>query len=194
MTEAEKTFNEFWRGIVENPDGTLNRDQVMRELHDYWVLLEEVPKVYDDITGGRFSKPNTAAHHVIAEVAERTEETCRDLAREISSEILAAAPIENGVRCPCHEDAARIAREVAGLPDDTAEEIAPSDNQAIVTIRGCSDYHDGTYRSGEIDIERGDPDNPYLRIWLDAEDEQADGSYRIAPHAPGLPAATTKEG
>lgn len=73
MSDYAETYDDFWKEIVENPDGTLNRDQVMRELHDYRVLLEEVPKVYDEVTGGRLSKPNTAACHVIDAVNERIE-------------------------------------------------------------------------------------------------------------------------
>lgn len=122
--DYEQTYTDFWKGIVEHADGSLNRDQMMRELHDFHALLDEVPKVYDEVTGGRISKPNTAAHHVIGEANERSEEDRRELAREISEEILADAPVENGVRCPCHEDAARIARRVGGLPDETAAESA----------------------------------------------------------------------
>lgn len=64
-TDYEQTFDEFWRDLVCHPDGTLNRDAVMRELHDYATALDEVPKVYMHVTGGRLSKPNTKAAHVI---------------------------------------------------------------------------------------------------------------------------------
>lgn len=52
---------------------------------------------------------------------------------------------------------------------------------ATVTIIGAGDYTNGTYRSPEIDHDNSDPDNPSLRIWLDTDDEQPDGSYRIPP-------------
>ena len=35
MEDYEKEYNDFWKDIVENEDGTLNKDQVMRELYDY---------------------------------------------------------------------------------------------------------------------------------------------------------------
>ncbi|MFG1857558.1 hypothetical protein ACGFJT_37390 [Actinomadura geliboluensis] len=54
-----QTHDDFWKQIVERPDGTLDLDQVKRELHDYHQLLQKIPKVYDEITGGRISKPNT---------------------------------------------------------------------------------------------------------------------------------------
>lgn len=68
--EVEETFEEFWRDIVTNADGTLDVDQVKRELHDYRTLLREVPRVYQRVTGGRISKPNTHADAVIGIVDE----------------------------------------------------------------------------------------------------------------------------
>lgn len=62
--EVVLDFDTFWRDIVM-PDGKLDFDQIRRELHDYHDLLVEVPKVYDHITGGRISKPNTLASSVI---------------------------------------------------------------------------------------------------------------------------------
>lgn len=64
MEDYEQTFRDFWENIVTFPDGTLNPDAVMRELHDYRTMLIEVPKVYDYVTGGIFTKPNTDAGYV----------------------------------------------------------------------------------------------------------------------------------
>lgn len=64
--DYEQVFDEFWREIVCNEDGTLNVDQVKRELHDFHTLIENVPKVYDHVSGGRISKPNTLAFEVIS--------------------------------------------------------------------------------------------------------------------------------
>lgn len=47
---------QFWSGIVTNPDGSLNEEQVWKELHDFHFLLSNVPLVYDHVTGGRASK------------------------------------------------------------------------------------------------------------------------------------------
>jgi hypothetical protein len=73
--EVEATYREFWASIVEHPDGTLNVDQVKRELHDYRMLLNEVPQVYMHITGGIISKPNTLASAVIPVADEHYEES-----------------------------------------------------------------------------------------------------------------------
>lgn len=63
--DIEKVWAEFWEPLVV-VDGEVRLDHIKRELYDYWVLLEEVPKVYMYITDGRVSKPNTAAFHIIA--------------------------------------------------------------------------------------------------------------------------------
>lgn len=47
------------------PDGMTEQD-VKNELHDYQQVLEQVPKVYDHVTGGLLSKPNYLASVVIS--------------------------------------------------------------------------------------------------------------------------------
>lgn len=66
--ECDRVFDEFWRDIIL-PNGEWDaaaHDQVKRELHDYHDLLTEVPKVYDELTQGRISKPHTHAEAVIS--------------------------------------------------------------------------------------------------------------------------------
>lgn len=70
MEEVNKVFKEFWKELVTNEDGSLNSEAVKNELYDYKCMMDEVSKVYYDLTGGFFSKPNTIAPHVI-EAAER---------------------------------------------------------------------------------------------------------------------------
>jgi hypothetical protein len=82
-----QTYEDFWREIVENPDGTLNLDQIMRELHDYRVVMHEVSIAYDDVTNGRLSKPNTAARHVVAAVDERIDTAVEDARQEAAEEL-----------------------------------------------------------------------------------------------------------
>lgn len=67
--EYLKAYDEFWKGIVENPDGTLNKDQVARELFDYRHLMDSAGEVYCELSG--FSKPNTAPGYVIEEARRR---------------------------------------------------------------------------------------------------------------------------
>ena len=56
-------LSDFWREIY--PNG-MSHKKVLDELHDLEIAAVEVPKVYDHVTGGRLSKVNTAAKHVIA--------------------------------------------------------------------------------------------------------------------------------
>lgn len=45
----------FWEPIVTK-NGVLDLEQVKLELHDFYVAMQEVPKVYCHITGNRLSK------------------------------------------------------------------------------------------------------------------------------------------
>lgn len=63
--EVEQDFREFWMPLVFK-DGALDLEQVKRELFDYHAVIREVSRVYDHITNGRFSKPNTLAVYIIS--------------------------------------------------------------------------------------------------------------------------------
>ena len=65
--EVEKVWDEFWKELVCDPDGRVNIPQVKKELYDYHNMLEEIPKVFCEVTGGNISKPNTKAFEVISE-------------------------------------------------------------------------------------------------------------------------------
>jgi hypothetical protein len=68
LQDYEKTYEKYWKDIVEE-DGQINMDQIKRELADYRVLLQEVPRVYDELAG--FSKPHTRSQVIIDAVNER---------------------------------------------------------------------------------------------------------------------------
>lgn len=63
-------LDDFWSEIL---GAERVQPQTILELNDYAMLLREVPKVYDHITGGAISKPNTLADAVIAEADARAE-------------------------------------------------------------------------------------------------------------------------
>lgn len=50
-TESDK----FWEDIIYKK-GKLDEKQVLKELSDFYYIMEQVPKVYDEITGGALSK------------------------------------------------------------------------------------------------------------------------------------------
>lgn len=71
--EVQRVFEDFWADIV-CPGGEWDLDQVKKELHDCWVFITEVPKVYMELTLGAISKPHTSAAAVLAV----HEETCQN--------------------------------------------------------------------------------------------------------------------
>jgi len=64
---VEENWNDFWKDIVTKEDGTIDIEQVKKELYDYSQYMHETSKVYDAVTRGRVSKPNTLASAVIGE-------------------------------------------------------------------------------------------------------------------------------
>lgn len=71
--DVEEKWNSFWKEIILNEDGTVNLEQVKKELFDFSFMLEQVPKVYYEITGGFLSKPNYYAVDVINKADEYYE-------------------------------------------------------------------------------------------------------------------------
>lgn len=59
---------DFWTNWVY-PDGA-KPEEIQNELLDYYTFMEDVALVYDRITNGRISKPNTSAVAVISEFEE----------------------------------------------------------------------------------------------------------------------------
>ena len=57
--DYKQEYNDFWKNIVENEDGTLNKDQIMRELSDYLMVMDNCAKAYYTMTNGLISKQNT---------------------------------------------------------------------------------------------------------------------------------------
>lgn len=54
-----KDYEDFWKDIVENEDGTLNKDQVMRELSDFSMVIDNCSKAYSRMTHQNISTPTT---------------------------------------------------------------------------------------------------------------------------------------
>ena len=117
-----RTWREWWAPLLSGgaQDGPsqpgprpADLTAIMRELHHYGAMMTEVAKVYDELTGGRISKPNTAAFHVLDASARREDEHIVHVL-----DLLAGRLEEAG-----HAAAARIARNMredyGGEPDTT---------------------------------------------------------------------------
>lgn len=72
-------LSEFWRRVY--PEG-MTVQNVLDELHDLETVADNVPKVYDHVTGGRISKANTLANVVIAVHDDLVEEAVEDARQE----------------------------------------------------------------------------------------------------------------
>ena len=68
--EVQKIYDERWKSLVENEDGTLNKDAIMNELCDYSGFMKNVSKFYCEMTNGKLSKPNYLASVMIAELED----------------------------------------------------------------------------------------------------------------------------
>jgi hypothetical protein len=67
------------------------KQELENERHDLGVICGEVSQVYDELTFGRLSKPNTAAEHIIAAAKERVARMIEDAEeplKEVLGEIL----------------------------------------------------------------------------------------------------------
>lgn len=73
-TDPEQQWQQFWQEICTNADGSINLEQVKKELSDFSMLLSWVPRVYMHVTGGKVSKVNTWPSVVTSLHDEHVEE------------------------------------------------------------------------------------------------------------------------
>lgn len=71
--EIVENYNMYWKDIIE-PKGMLDMVQLQRELFDFSIVIEEVTKVYIEISNGKFSKPNTNSIYILQEFENRLKE------------------------------------------------------------------------------------------------------------------------
>lgn len=117
----KQTYETFWKELVENPDGSLNRDRVMRELHDYHFVMGQASLVYDHVAD--VSKPNTMAFEVIREADERVdrlieESELGDFARWVISLDDPDGPGHEARRAVTMAQIIGKAREALNLPEE----------------------------------------------------------------------------
>lgn len=79
--EQLERFETEWASIVCDKRG-LNKEKVIKELLDYSNFMREVSIVYDNITGGLISKPNTKASLVLAAVNDQDNKILEEILRD----------------------------------------------------------------------------------------------------------------
>lgn len=65
----------------------LQVEQVKKELHDFTIMIQEVPKVYSHVTGGMVSKPLTYASAVNSAADDNMQRLIKDDLREICTSL-----------------------------------------------------------------------------------------------------------
>ena len=69
--EVEQIHQEYWKDIICKEDGSIDVDAVKCELADYYRMLQNVPLVYSEVTGGMLSKPLYKADFVLGYFREK---------------------------------------------------------------------------------------------------------------------------
>ena len=69
--DVERVYQDFWKEIICDKDGKVDIEQVKKELCDYYKMLQEVPKVYSEVTGGLLSNPLYDAETVLSFFRDR---------------------------------------------------------------------------------------------------------------------------
>lgn len=80
--ERREFDEEFWLRLATDEDGALSKEKVLAELHDYSVLLDIAPKVYDEVAEGHASKPFTVPEVVCRLVEDRIERYAEEALEE----------------------------------------------------------------------------------------------------------------
>jgi len=86
----EEIYEDFWKHLVEY-DGVLNKDSVMNELADYHYLLDQIPNVYEHVTGGELSKVMYPSDTVIRLADDHLNATVEDF-------------VEDAIKCQLDQD------------------------------------------------------------------------------------------
>lgn len=73
----DEKFNNFWLPLIST-GRQLDIEKIKNEFHDFDFVIEQLPKVYSYITGGRLSKHMYEAAVVISEHDEVCHEICED--------------------------------------------------------------------------------------------------------------------
>ena len=89
MEEVEKVYQEFWKDIVENEDGTLNVEQVKKELADFSMVMDNCSSAYEEMSGSLITKPNTYFSEVLKIFQEKfwnvdfVKDDIRDMLKDV---------------------------------------------------------------------------------------------------------------
>ncbi|WP_437132782.1 hypothetical protein [Bacillus atrophaeus] len=106
MADYKGTYETFWKQIIEDEKGNINKDQLMKELSDYKYLLDSIPSVYEEVTCNSVSKPFTDPQYVIDSHRNSfiNKETALDDLRHMSEMAKHYSPYEKVIGLDAIED------------------------------------------------------------------------------------------
>jgi len=58
LKDYEQVYEDFWKDLVE-VDGKIDFDQIKKELYDFHRLIQNIPRIFEHVTGGACTKPLT---------------------------------------------------------------------------------------------------------------------------------------
>lgn len=62
--DYKKEYEEFWKDIVEDENGNFDKEQVMKELADYSMVIENCTKAYSLLSKNNISDPRVNFYEV----------------------------------------------------------------------------------------------------------------------------------
>lgn len=159
---------DFWTNWVY-PEGA-TPDLIQNELTDYRMVMDTATKVYDHVTGGRISKPNTHANVIIGEADARISDAINEAISEFEESLniklksqLAAAVDTLSKECkPCGCCLAEFNCQV---------------NSVIANLTQAAEAHDEAMREqGRREAESN--------FWHEIKNANQDGTHYLTCHAP----------
>lgn len=87
MSRAEHIYEEFWKPIVENMDGSINKEQMIQELGEFKKVLDNVIYVYYIMTNGEYTNPLTDPELVIKAFVFKLEQEERAMKNRIAEDL-----------------------------------------------------------------------------------------------------------
>ena len=86
-TCVEDRWKQFWEQYLVKEDGTVDLEEVKKELSDFYVLIHYIPEIYCEVTGGMVSKHLTHPSSVISMYNEHVENLCEYAVDDVKEEI-----------------------------------------------------------------------------------------------------------
>lgn len=69
-----ENYEYFWKEVLENQDGSINKEQLMKELYDFSQLIRNLSKIYTYASGNKASHPAIKAEVIIQLFEEELKE------------------------------------------------------------------------------------------------------------------------